>query len=639
MKTFDEDLLQSYYNNKQFGAAADYYESLLKEGRKENGDVFNGEQKRFIRGKISQLRRDEAIQNATLANATDEEKEAYKFYSAINGGQDTAVPVTKMYDVEGNLVERLPYGAYLAAMKDITKGNLTSPNVNRLHKNAAITTDNNRFGDSYMTGLNSLKLNNGESVKYIGLELQDDEALQEIQQYLGIDDIRKNNLGIKYNNLGNGKHAINVSTENNNLYKLLKIYNEWQKSGLGAISWSDAAELLTSTGAGAMAGSFLPGVGTLLGGGTGLTVGLGDLIHKAYNHNTRVRIAAAGADGKPVGRDEFDYKTLDKIYKNINKAENLYNDVMSRTQEQQPYTSPISINPYLGAGHARAAELLEKGYIDRDQYKFVVEEWKKAYDNLIIGTNMADPRFEVYAYDALQSGEGKVARPVDNADIPLLQEEIKMALKDKRVDYMIGIKDGELGTYISITADYDTKTGEMSTGFSKTPKEIFIKGLFNDSATELYNKDTKSKAIKEMSDMQHWNYEKKLERGETIGHAAGIGHYVKTYDDRLKSFVKTPIGEDQVLQLLNENAIIENTLDELIANMTPDGKLMPRKNNKGEWFQPNLETVIENMAIAATNELHPKGTMNDIEREVYKTNLYQEMLDLLQFYTGVNFNK
>ena len=179
------------------------------------------------------------------------------------------------------------------------------------------------------------------------------------------------------------------------------------------------------------------------------------------------------------------------------------------------------------------------------------------------------------------------------------------------------------------------KDGNWSKGKGDIQKQIFIQGLFEGTAEQAFEADTKSKAARQNADMKRWNYEQKLSTGVTVGYSEG-SPYMKAPDAKGNMLISS-ISEEDMVRNLNENAILENSVLEVLANIDENGEL-PYQTINGRRVRPTIESMLNAYSIAATNELYPKGSTTERERIQYQNNMYNAMQALYNRYYNYQHN-
>ena len=589
MAEIDQQILQQYYDSRNYAAAAEYLRTATAKD-------YRSQQQ--LNAHIRQLERDAAIQKSIYNGLDANQKEAYAFMQGLNG--------------EG-----------------------TIPRNRTITINGVKTKEVNSYGTNYLNYMNSLKSNDGTTLDRIAIDINSEDDLSLLTSTLGLQNINSNDMGISYQPLVNGKHRIILSRDNKNLYKVLSaVENISSRSGWDIVD-NITEKTALGTGMGTVGGSFFAGVGALpgafVGAGVGLGVGIGEEICNSLIGSDRFNIYGVDPSGNVYSTDKFNYDNLEAAMEEVSKANAIYNDINLVNESQQTFTTETVVTQFLGAGHAEAFKALQQGKIDPTTFEKIAKNWEDAYDRLISGADFT--KHEVYAWSA-DSGKGVNLTKVDNADVPDLKGEVLLAMKEGRVSKALCIKDGEIGTLLTIDPQKD-KNGEWSKGKGDIQKQIFIQGLFEGTAEQAFEADTKSKAARQNADMKRWNYEQKLSTGVTVGYSEG-SPYMKVPDAKGNMSISS-ISEEDMVRNLNENAILENSVLEVLANIDENGEL-PYQTINGRRVRPTIESMLNTYSIAATNELYPKGSTTERERIQYQNNMYNAMMSLYNRYYNYQHN-
>ena len=94
--------------------------------------------------------------------------------------------------------------------------------------------------------------------------------------------------------------------------------------------------------------------------------------------------------------------------------------------------------------------------------------------------------------------------------------------------------------------------------------------------------------------MKRWNYEQKLSTGVTVGYSEG-SPYMKAPDAKGNMSISS-ISEEDMVRNLNENAILENSVLEVLANMDENGEL-PYQTINGRRVRPTIESMLNAYSI------------------------------------------
>lgn len=589
MAEIDQQILQQYYDSRNYAAAAEYLKTATAKD-------YRSQQQ--LNAHIRQLERDAAIQKSIYNGLDDNQKEAYAFIQGLNGVG-------------------------------------TIPRNRTITINGVNTQEVNRYGTNYLNYMNSLKSNDGTALDRIAIDINSEDDLSLLTSTLGLQNINSNDMGISYQPLVNGKHRIILSRDNKNLYKVLSAVESISSRSGWDIADNIAGRTALGTGMGAAGGAAVAGVGALpgalVGAGVGLVTGIGEEIYNSVTNSNKFDIYGVAPSGNVYSKDEFNYDNLEAAMEEVSKANDIYNDINLVNESQQTFTTETVVTQFLGAGHAEAFKALKQGKIDQATFDKIAQNWEDAYDRLISGADFT--KHEVYAWSA-DSGEGVNLTKVDNADVPDLKGEVLLAMKEGRVSKALCVKDGEIGTLLTITPQTD-KNGEWSEGKGDVQKQIFIQGLFEGTAEQAFEADTKSKAARQNADMKRWNYEQKLSTGVTVGYSEG-SPYMKAPDAKGNMSISS-ISEEDMVRNLNENAILENSVLEVLANIDENGEL-PYQTINGRRVRPTIESMLNAYSIAATNELYPKGSTTERERIQYQNNMYNAMQALYNRYYNYQHN-
>lgn len=589
MADINQEILQQYYDSRNYAAAAEYLKTATAKD-------YRSQQQ--LNAHIRQLERDAAIQQSIYANLDANQKEAYAFMQGINGAG-------------------------------------TIPRNRTITINGVQTQEVNSYGTNYLNYMNSLRSNDGTALDRIAINVNSDDDLALLTSSLGFQNINSNDLGISYQSLGEGKHRVILSRDNKNLYKVLNAVNNISSRSGWDITNNIAGKTAVMAGVGGAGGAMFAGVGAvpgaIVGGAVGLVGGIGEEIYNAVTNSNRFDIYGVAPSGKVYSTDEFNYNNLEAAMSEVNKANEIYSSINANKEKEQTFTTETVVTQFLGAGHAEAFKALQQGRIDQTTYDKITKNWEDAYDRLISGADFT--KHEVYAWSA-DSGEGVNLTKVDNANVPDLKGEVLLAMKEGRVAKSLCVKDGEIGTLLTITPQTD-KNGKWSEGKGDVQKQIFIQGLFEGTAEQAFEADTKSKAARQNADMKRWNYEQQLSNGVTVGYSSG-SPYIKAPDSNGNMAISA-ISEEDMIRNLNESAILESSVLEVLSNLDENGEL-PYQTINGRRVRPTVESMLNAYSIAATNEMYPKGSTTERERIQYQNNMYNAMKSLYDRYYNYQHN-
>lgn len=345
-----------------------------------------------------------------------------------------------------------------------------------------------------------------------------------------------------------------------------------------------------------------------------------DRYYKLYLCNTQNNI-------KEDITDSERHKDLLKIKDALGSAKSLekqYNEQFSKKNViEETYVSQ-----FLGAGHIQAYNMLKNGKIDIDDYNKIVKERQETYDRLIQQTDLT--QYKVYATDVESDntfesiidskiGPGAYAEimgtkkrdetsmhELDNYDRRDLTKDLLVAIKDKRVTYSAAMVGGEMGTYITITPDIDEKTGRPKEGSSAKYRRIFIPHLFESSCEEALNADTRSMAVRDLTDISRYNYIKTLSDGNTLRYSTDgiiiLNDRTQFQEGGTKGI--RGISKDEALLLLDRDNAIDQSVDAILAQLGDS------------YNKKDADTLAQYAAEAIVNNLYKNINRGDRELEI-----------------------
>lgn len=587
-RKFDKDTLNNYFDNADYYGAANYLESITTK------DV----QSRIeLNKRIRELRRMAEQEEGVINTIRDEYKHVSKF-----GNVNDAI-------LSYNFLNRLKRGASMDVndpnMDYYSRNNKYIKNYNNINK--LIITDN---GNNYIPDKLQIYASN-EAIKAFKNALEKEGRTFE---NLGIIKGKNNSLTIDLNN-----YDLDLILETLELTDT-EIANE-ENDGL----FHNATGHMVT-----LAETLLP-----------------DIINKTFTNEDTKKINndddAFSDSSSFYSYDLYLYNTnkdkrqrlVGDNYKNFDTAlsslsyAKLYEQGINKILEKG--TNKIEetyVSQFLGAGHIQAYNMLKNGKIDIDDYNKIVKERQETYDRLIQQTDLT--QYKVYATDvasdnafenAIDSkfGPGIYATMMDtkkrdetsmhelnNYDRRDLTKDLLVAIKDKRVTYSAAMVGGEIGTYITITPDIDENTGRPKEGSSAKYRRIFVPHLFESSCEEALNADTRSMAVRDLSNIGRYNYTKTLSDGSSLeydenGNLTLYTPYVTSKEDNSRQRI---ISKDEALLLLDRDNAIDQSVDAILA------KLGDSYNKK------DADTLAQYAAEAIVNNLYKNINRGDRELEI-----------------------
>lgn len=471
-------------------------------------------------------------------------------------------------------------------------GNGNIPHQQYDEQGNAIQNTANKWGDEYTGLFNDLSVKNEHGIRNhvsnLQVELKSNNVLNTLLTNLNVRDINEAEdlYGIKITkDYRNGYTTFDIPLDNKKLTDILSSVNNIE--------------------------TFSPYRVTSLGY---------NVAPIGSNNDDKQFSIYAVADGKKY--DRFDPNVN---YENVNKAIKLVRDARNLQQVEFDKNATadtiedLYISEYYGLGHANAVDKYNKGFIDSTELNRIVERRKESYDRLIMGL---DPNlFEIYAYNKDQTALEKVTDPKALREI---RNDIQLALQDKRLTYHLGMMGSDYGT----SFDVGEKSGK-NVDVTKDTRRYFIKDFLKESCKELFEKDSKTLALRDANDLRKWNYGTKLHDGTFIGHDKVIGYYTTDTDDYGNEF-KIPITKDDALRALNKQNITKQAVRSVLSKLNSDGTPQNEIRN-GKVVPIDIENRLTGMVNSAINELYPAEQYSYDKRFLEANDLLQTIKRLTRY--------
>ena len=575
--------LQKYYNTRNYQGAIDYLNSF----------EFEGQDAIMVRNEISKLQRNKAIEESVKQKLIGEDAEAYNFINGLKSGY----------------IDRTMTGHYDDANKTEYK-------------------TSNRYGDEYLNYINNLRTDDGKSVESIAIEIDDEDALKRLGEKLNIQDFSKNDLGIRLTPISEGKYRVIMDTNNTNMYKVITAADKLNK-----------VDVTKAMGIGsAIGGTTLGILGTIFTGGAaavpstieGISLG-GITAYGVANLLNDYKVKAI-ANGKVYDSSDFNLDKLHDAVNLVNDTEKKYNELNDRfVNVDDNVPSEISVSGYMSLGHAKAAKYLSNRTIDENTYNNVVKQWEDYMTRMVNGASFADKKVYVWGNEKGDTKDGEVntgimLRQTHNTDSENAKNEILLAMKDKRCTYQMATKDGQIGTMFTIKAAVEK--GNISDDYGKRKMQVFVEGLYCGDAEEYYESDSKTKAAKTNADMKKIGYAMTLSNKEKVGYENGVP-YKEQYNNITDSFERIPVSESDILQSLNESAIIDQTIDYVLKNYNKSTGKIEQEDEYGNTQNYSLQELLQQLAKNAVDENYPKGEYTKRERDLKEIQMYSNLINNL----------
>lgn len=286
-------------------------------------------------------------------------------------------------------------------------------------------------------------------------------------------------------------------------------------------------------------------------------------------------------------RDQFG--TIEDV---LQKTKNIDKELTAKEEERQKdMTMSTTVAGSLGASMARLESDFSRGLVDAQSYKVYKQTLEDHYENLLSAADMT--QYNVYATNfGDDDSEDGVQKRLDTKNRQLLNDAIAGAIGNNKLKFSAAIMGNMSGTEITILPKVDKDGNPIG-----KPIKIFVENLFKGSVEESLNRDTKMRALKELNGMEYYGYRYTIptlgdSEGGELGIDSGAQQAYLIHKDGTKTFVDKSKAQD----MINRAEILTDFID--AANQTffdEDGNF--KKNT-------NIEAEVSNWANGATQELY-----------------------------------
>ena len=344
--------------------------------------------------------------------------------------------------------------------------------------------------------------------------------------------------------------------------------------------------------------------------------------------------------------DGYYYNPSDsKMFRNFTAPSEVVNDANNKIKSitstnEKEGTSTVS-SMTLNFNSARAKDIsdyLNAGRINSSQASALINENNNAILNGIMNSDLT--QYEVYATDYEDDSGNTTRSKIDDTKTRAeIQDRIRAEIRDGKFDVntqvALAIQGDQTGYVITLPAKHD-KDGEVE----GTTESIFIPNFLNGEAEKVFNRNTKTRAIKELASMEMYNYGVDIPQDGKLNVYNNPDTGTAVYQMEYSDGSTVQIGKDEALRNINKMLIIEDGIDN--ANSLfydEDGNIRKGIKQNGKInanFHNDLVKKIDAYVTSAMSELYPEAWQSfkpfasyavngDFESEDYKTKLAKAM--------------
>lgn len=602
MALFEFETYNQFLNKNDYEGAANYASKSYFKDKNQQAKMLDN---------IKILRNKGRVYNGMMNRATDDQKQALAFKTAMDNG--TPLDIKNKY-----------YKQYVDGINNLFGNDATS---------IAIEFDsakNKRYGriPVYSEIVDLIGGKGAGNVDWLAKD--EDYGFSGFQQFLsnmGYSDDASgmqafNKLGVKRETV-NGKTRITVTKDNPNLYKIMMALNNVDTNHLpgngnkviqqgirgekrfklagvnkdgkliklqnGNINYAESQSAAWGEN-NPMSKGFSQLLGTL---SEDLTVSDRSQSDDYFVNPDFAYSSTLPEDLGRVPRDKDNIRDqFGSIEDVLQKTKNIDKELTTKEEERQKdMTMSTTVAGSLGASMARLESDFSRGLVDAQSYKVYKQTLEDHYENLLSAADMT--QYNVYATNfGDDDSEDGVQKRLDTKNRQLLNDAIAGAIGNNKLKFSAAIMGNMSGTEITILPKVDKDGNPVG-----KPIKIFVENLFKGSVEESLNRDTKMRALKELNGMEYYGYRYTIptlgdSEGGELGIEPGAQQAYLIHKDGTKTFVDKSKAQD----MINRAEILTDFID--AANQTffdEDGNF--KKNT-------NIESEVSNWANGATQELY-----------------------------------
>lgn len=344
--------------------------------------------------------------------------------------------------------------------------------------------------------------------------------------------------------------------------------------------------------------------------------------------------------------DGYYYNPSDsKMFRNFTAPSEVVNDAndkiksITSTNEKEGTSTVSSMTLNFNSARAKdISDYLNAGRINSSQASALINENNNAILNGIMNSDLT--QYEVYATDHEDDSGNTTRSKIDDTKTRAeIQDRIRAEIRDGKFDVntqvALAIQGDQTGYVITLPAKHD-KDGEIE----GTTESIFIPNFLNGEAEKVFNRNTKTRAIKELASMEMYNYGVDIPQDGKLNVYNNPDTGAAVYQMEYSDGSTIQISKDEALRNINKMLIIEDGIDN--ANSLfydEDGNIRKGIKQNGKInanFHNDLVKKIDAYVTSAMSELYPEAWQSfkpfasyaingDFESEDYKTKLAKAM--------------
>lgn len=289
----------------------------------------------------------------------------------------------------------------------------------------------------------------------------------------------------------------------------------------------------------------------------------------------------------------FGHSYLETIKATIDGAKNT-KDVAFANLDLATKDYSSTVGPYLDDNLEALNQMLASDQISKQEYN----QQRKAVGSIIDQAirSLGSGNYEMFsnAYNDKATDETLVS--LNSEQRSEIIQSISAA-NPENLHFNAMVSNGQVGTLVTIDGDEvsekDISDGNDRNKVKRRRRQVFIPGFMSEIAQEKINRNTSTRAIQEINDMQDYGYGFKTTDGREIYSSMDGKFYIDGQE----------ISKDEATKAINKTMIIEDATANLKYQFT---------NNSGEMYDvEGYEEMARKIAVNAANELNPDISFGD----------------------------
>lgn len=291
-----------------------------------------------------------------------------------------------------------------------------------------------------------------------------------------------------------------------------------------------------------------------------------------------------------------------------NKQKDILFGFKDKDGKEKEFTRGGVVIHNLGARDAELQARYERGEISEAFFNNQRKLIKEVYDSAL--SNSALTQYDMFVSNG-EEGDQTLYKIKETKSKANYQDLIRSYVGTNKISYA-SYNDGNLfGTLITLSSNNPDAPTKDPNGKDTPSVQIFVPGLFKDQAEESFNRDSKTRAAREVNNMETYQYGVNIPNIGKVGsvrNSKGESLFTLTHDD---GKVET-IDKNDAINYMNYLLIQEDGIDQ--ANQlfyNEDGnirkEILDSKGNINPKFQSQLKDMVDKYSLAAMSEVFPKS--------------------------------